>query len=48
MSSIPLDPRQLSLAALREAQVNLRSRRTWSSPYDWAAFQLQGAWREER
>jgi CHAT domain-containing protein len=48
MSSIPLGPRQLSPAALREAQANLRSRRAWSSPYDWAAFQLQGVWREER
>jgi CHAT domain-containing protein/tetratricopeptide (TPR) repeat protein len=33
-------------AALREAQAHVRSRRAWSSPYYWAAFQLQGVWRE--
>ena len=43
-----LGPRQLSPpAALREAQAHVRSRRAWSSPYYWAAFQLQGVWREE-
>jgi CHAT domain-containing protein/tetratricopeptide (TPR) repeat protein len=44
-----LGPRRLSPpAALREAQAHVRSRRAWSSPYYWAAFQLQGVWREER
>jgi CHAT domain-containing protein len=32
-------------AALRSAQLDLRSRRGWSSPYYWAAFQLHGDWR---
>jgi CHAT domain-containing protein len=42
-----LGPRRLSPpAALREAQAHVRSRRAWSSPYYWAAFQLQGVWRE--
>jgi CHAT domain-containing protein/predicted negative regulator of RcsB-dependent stress response len=41
-----LGPRRLSPpAALREAQAHVRSRRAWSSPYYWAAFQLQGVWR---
>jgi predicted negative regulator of RcsB-dependent stress response len=40
-----LGPRRLSPpAALREAQAHVRSRRAWSSPYYWAAFQLQGVW----
>jgi CHAT domain-containing protein len=43
-----LGPRRLSPpAALREAQSQVRSRRAWASPYYWAAFQLQGVWREE-
>jgi CHAT domain-containing protein/tetratricopeptide (TPR) repeat protein len=40
-----LGPRRLTPpAALREAQAHVRSRRAWSSPYYWAAFQLQGGW----
>lgn len=32
-------------AALRRAQLSLLSSPRWSSPYYWAAFQLQGDWR---
>jgi CHAT domain-containing protein/Tfp pilus assembly protein PilF len=32
-------------AALREAQVALRTQRRWHSPFYWAAFVLQGEWR---
>lgn len=32
-------------AALREAQLAIRSDPRWSSPYYWAAFVLQGDWR---
>jgi CHAT domain-containing protein len=33
-------------AALRDAQNNIRRRPEWSSPYYWAAFTLQGEYRE--
>ena len=32
-------------AALRSAQVALWKQRRWSSPYFWAAFQIQGDWK---
>jgi CHAT domain-containing protein len=32
-------------AALRAAQIEVRRQARWSSPYYWAAFQLQGEWR---
>jgi CHAT domain-containing protein len=32
-------------AALRAAQLELRRKPQWSSPYFWAAFELQGEWR---
>ena len=32
-------------AALREAQLDLRSNRRYSDPYSWAGFVLQGDWR---
>src|SRR5262249_10198286 len=32
-------------AALRTAQIELWKQRQWSSPYYWAAFQIQGEWR---
>lgn len=32
-------------AALREAQLEIRSDPRWSSPYYWAAFTLQGDWK---
>ncbi|MFL6195116.1 MAG: CHAT domain-containing protein [Thermoanaerobaculia bacterium] len=32
-------------AALREAQLAIRSERRWRDPYHWAAFILQGDWR---
>jgi CHAT domain-containing protein/tetratricopeptide (TPR) repeat protein len=40
-----LGPRRLPPpAALREAQLKLMKTPRWSSPYYWAAFQLQGDW----
>ena len=32
-------------AALREAKIAVRKQKRWSSPYYWAAFELQGEWR---
>jgi CHAT domain-containing protein len=32
-------------AALRAAQIHTWEQKEWSSPYYWAAFQLQGEWR---
>ena len=32
--------------ALRQAQIALQKNPDWSSPYYWAAFTLQGEWRE--
>ncbi len=32
-------------AALRKAQLEMRSDRRWSAPYYWAGFQLQGEWK---
>jgi CHAT domain-containing protein/Tfp pilus assembly protein PilF len=32
-------------AALRAAQLQMRKQKRWSSPYYWAAFQLQGEWK---
>src|SRR5947209_387066 len=32
-------------AALRAAQIKMLQQKHWSSPYYWAAFQLQGEWR---
>jgi CHAT domain-containing protein len=32
-------------AALRAAQVQMWKQKRWSSPYFWAAFQIQGEWR---
>lgn len=32
-------------AALRSAQIQMWRRQRWSSPYFWAAFQLQGDWK---
>src|SRR5579864_987125 len=32
-------------AALRAAQVYMRTQSQWQSPYYWAAFQMQGEWR---
>ncbi|HEU4390902.1 MAG TPA: CHAT domain-containing protein, partial [Blastocatellia bacterium] len=32
-------------AALREAQLDLRRRTPWQSPYHWAGFVIQGEWR---
>jgi len=31
-------------ASLRDAQVKMLKQRRWSSPYYWAAFQIQGEW----
>jgi CHAT domain-containing protein len=31
--------------ALREAQLELRKQKRWSSPYYWAAFVQQGEWK---
>jgi len=31
-------------AALRSAQLEMRARKSWSAPYYWAAFILQGEW----
>jgi CHAT domain-containing protein len=36
---------QPAAVALREAQLELRKDKRWSSPYYWAAFSLQGEWR---
>ncbi len=38
-----LDP----AAALRQAQLEVRSRPGWSDPYFWGAFVLEGDWRED-
>ncbi|HEV8631856.1 MAG TPA: CHAT domain-containing tetratricopeptide repeat protein, partial [Thermoanaerobaculia bacterium] len=41
-----LGQRRLSpAAALREAQLALRSQRRWQAPFYWAGFQVQGEWR---
>ena len=32
-------------AALREAKIEMMKQKRWSSPYYWAAFELQGDWR---
>jgi CHAT domain-containing protein len=32
-------------AALRAAQLQMRNHKRWSSPYYWAAFQIQGEWK---
>jgi CHAT domain-containing protein len=32
-------------AALRMAQLEMRNHQRWSSPYFWAAFQIQGEWK---
>ena len=32
-------------AALRAAQIKMWKSKQWSSPYYWAAFQIQGEWR---
>ena len=32
-------------AALRAAQVRMWKQKQWSSPYYWAAFEIQGEWR---
>jgi CHAT domain-containing protein len=32
-------------AALREAKIGMMKQKRWSSPYYWAAFELQGEWR---
>jgi CHAT domain-containing protein len=32
-------------AALRAAQIRMLEEKRWSSPYFWAAFQIQGEWR---
>jgi len=32
-------------AALRRAQLSIRSEPGWSAPYYWAGFVLQGEWR---
>jgi CHAT domain-containing protein len=32
-------------AALRVAQLQMRRDKRWSSPYFWAAFQIQGEWK---
>jgi CHAT domain-containing protein len=43
-----LGPRHLTPpAALREAQLHVRSDPRWRAPYYWAAFQLQGVWADE-
>jgi CHAT domain-containing protein len=33
------------VAALREAQLELRKQKQWESPYYWAAFVQHGEWR---
>jgi CHAT domain-containing protein/tetratricopeptide (TPR) repeat protein len=41
-----LGERRLSpVAALREAQLALSSKRRWQAPFYWAGFQVQGEWR---
>jgi CHAT domain-containing protein/Tfp pilus assembly protein PilF len=41
-----LGSRRLSpAAALREAQLSIRSQRRWQAPFYWAGFQVQGEWR---
>jgi CHAT domain-containing protein/Tfp pilus assembly protein PilF len=32
-------------AALRKAQIDMLKQKRWTSPYFWAAFQIQGEWR---
>jgi CHAT domain-containing protein len=32
-------------AALRAAQIQMWKQKQWSSPYYWAAFQIQGEWK---
>jgi CHAT domain-containing protein/Tfp pilus assembly protein PilF len=32
-------------AALRNAQLEMRSQKRWAAPYYWASFELQGEWR---
>ena len=39
-----LQEKQRPAAALRAAQIELWQHRTWSSPYFWAPFVLQGEW----
>jgi CHAT domain-containing protein/Tfp pilus assembly protein PilF len=36
---------QPAAAALREAKISLFGQKTWSSPYFWAAFVVQGEWK---
>ena len=36
---------QSPAAALRDAQLDMLRQRAWSSPFYWAAFELQGEWR---
>jgi CHAT domain-containing protein len=31
-------------AALRAAQIQMWKQKVWTSPYYWAAFQIQGDW----
>ena len=38
-------PRLSPPAALREAQLAIRSQRRWQAPFYWAGFQVQGEWR---
>jgi CHAT domain-containing protein len=41
-----LGPQRLSAAAaLRSAQIYVRSQPRWRAPYFWAPFVLQGDWR---
>jgi CHAT domain-containing protein len=32
-------------AALRTAQIQMLKQKRWTSPYYWAAFQIQGEWK---
>ena len=40
-----LRERKSPAAALRQAQVKMLRQPRWSSPFFWAAFEIQGEWR---
>jgi CHAT domain-containing protein len=40
-----LEQKLAPAAALRQAQLELRKERRFSSPFAWAGFEMQGEWR---
>jgi CHAT domain-containing protein len=40
-----LQERKTPAAALRAAQIGMSQQKRWHSPYNWAAFVLQGEWK---